>query len=97
MFLTIESARLPCCTIFERFFLQQTGQLVDFLAKMFRKSRLLQEVIELIRQLNGERGEIIDEVERILDFVGDARGELAERCKLLGLHKTVLRGTEVVK
>src|SRR6202045_3321821 len=32
----------------------------------------------------------------VLDFVGDAGGELAERSELLGLDQTVLRGAEIV-
>ena len=58
--------------------LQQTGQLVHFLAELFSKCSLLHEVITLIRQLNGECREVVDEIERVLDLVGDAGGELAE-------------------
>jgi len=74
--------------------LQQAGQFVDFFAKLFRKSGLLQEVIKFIRQLNGQRREIVDEIERVLDLVCDARCELAERSELFGLDEPVPRGCE---
>ena len=52
-------------------------------------------LLQFVDQLDGKRGKIIDEVERILDLVGDAGGELAERRKLFGLHQAILRGAQV--
>jgi hypothetical protein len=57
----------------------------------------LQHVVQLVDQLGRQRGEIVDEIERVLDLVRDAGGELAERGELLGLHQAVLRGAQVVE
>ena len=50
---------------------------------------------DFIDQLGRKRREIIDEIERVLDLVSDAGGELAERGKLFSLHQTILRGPQV--
>ena len=52
-----------------------------------RVGRLLQ----LVEQLDRQAGEVVDEVQRVLDLVGDAGGELAERGHLLGLDQVGLR------
>ena len=59
--------------------------------------RRRQHVIQFVDQLGRQRGEIVDEIERVLDLVGDAGGELAERGQLLGLHQPVLRGAQFVE
>ena len=51
-------------------------------------------LLQFVDQLDRQRGEIVDEIERVLDFVGDTGGQLAERSKLLGLHQAILRGTQ---
>ena len=55
----------------------------------------LEEIVQLVDELCRQRGEIVDEIQRILDLVGDAGGELAERGQLLGLHQAILRGAEI--
>ena len=48
-------------------------------------------LLQLVQQLDRQPGEVVDEVERVLDLVGDAGGQLAERRHLLGLDQTGLR------
>ena len=52
---------------------------------------------QLIDQLDRERGEIVHEVERVLDFMRDAGGELAERGELLRLDQTILCGAQILQ
>ena len=56
-----------------------------------RAERRLCRLLEFVEQLHRERCEIVDEIERILDFVGNARGQLTERGHLLGVNQTGLR------
>ncbi len=59
---------------------QHLDRLVDLGARVLvergegRRRRLLQ----FVQQFDREAGEVVDEVERVLDLVGDAGGELAE-------------------
>ena len=57
----------------------------------------LEHVVQLVGQFRRQRREIIDEIERVLDLVCDAGGELAERSQLLGLDQAILRGAEVIE
>ena len=52
---------------------------------------------QLVEQLDRQAGEIVDEVQRVLDLVGDAGGELAERSHLLGLQQTGLCDLQVAQ
>ena len=97
MFLTIESARLPCCTIFSRLpcsvsaksVISARAAVVDFHFRQF--------LLQFVDQLDRERGEIVDEIERVFDLVGDAGGQLAERSEFFGLHQAVLRGAQFLQ
>ena len=51
--------------------------------------------VQLIQQIARQLGKIVDEVERVLDFVRDAGGELSERRHLLRLHQTVLSAAQI--
>ena len=51
----------------------------------------LKRLLQFADEFDGERREIVDEIERVLDFVGDPGGQLAERGELLGLDQPVLR------
>ncbi len=75
--------------------LQQSGHFIDFLALLVGERGRPQHVVQFVGQLGRKRREIIDEIERVLDLVGDAGGELAERGQLFGLHQAILRGAEV--
>ncbi len=56
-----------------------------------RSGRLLQ----FVEQLDRETGEVVDEVQRVLDLVRNPGGELAEGGHLLGLDQIDLRRLEV--
>ena len=47
-------------------------------------------IIQLVRQLPGNRGEVGDEVERVPDLVRDTGGQLTQRSHLLRLNKLFL-------
>ena len=48
--------------------------------------RDVESLLQFIDQFDRDTGEIIDEIERVLDLVRDTRGELAERGKLFRLN-----------
>ena len=48
-------------------------------------------------KLDGQAREVVDEIERVLDFVGDAGGQLAERGHFLGLDQIGLRRLQIVQ
>jgi hypothetical protein len=52
--------------------------------------------MQFIDQFHRNAREIIHEIERVLDLMGNARGELTERGELLRLDKSVLVGPQVV-
>ena len=63
------------------------GALVVVERRHGRRDRILQ----FVEQVDREAGEVVDEVERVLDLVGDASGQLAKRRHLLGVHQASLR------
>ena len=74
---------------------QHLDRLVDLLALVASNvaSAGAAVLFQLIEQLDREPGKVIDEVQRVLDLVGDAGGQLAERRHLLGLDQAGLRGS----
>ena len=68
----------------------ELGALVLVRLRQQRIDRLLQLVEQLARQAR----EVVDEVQRVLDLVRDAGGELAERGHLLGLDQVGLGGLQ---
>ena len=52
-------------------------------------------LLELVQQLLGQAGEVVDEVQRVLDLVRDAGGQLAERSHFLGVDEVGLRGLQL--
>ena len=52
---------------------------------------------QFVDEFDRDGREIVDEIERVLDFVGDAGGQLAERGELLRLHQPVLRGPQILQ
>ena len=66
--------------------LQRIRNLIDLGAQLCRRGALLQGLPQFIDQLGGDAREIIDEIERVLDLVRDAGGELTKRGKFLCLH-----------
>ena len=82
---------------FPEIVLQEAGQFIDFLADIVGKGGRLERIVQFIGQFRRKRREIIDEIERVLDLVGDAGGELTEGGEFLGLHQAVLRGAQFVQ
>ena len=91
------SARLPCWTIFSRLpFSVAVSSSISVrrsaaTASLSGATAAFSSSSRSTRQL----GEIVDEVERVLDLVRDAGGELAERRHLLRLHQPVLRAAQI--
>ena len=56
-----------------------------------------QQLGEFVEQLARKSGEVVDEIQRVLDLVRDAGGELAERGELFRLDQPVLRLAQVVE
>ena len=76
---------------------QQPCQFVDFLPHLVAERGRLEHVVQFVGQFGRECCEIVDEIEWILDFVGNARGELSQRSKFLGLNQPILGGTQIVE
>ena len=97
MFLTIESARLPWLITLSRFASIMPINSSASSRLSLGERRLLQNAAQFVHQLARQRREIVDEIEWVLDLVGDAGGQLAERCEFLGLDETVLRLAQIVE
>ena len=74
--------------------LEKRRQVVDLRPGGLSKRFGGKHVPQLVDQFGGQRGEIVDEVQRVLDLVRDAGGELAERGHLLRLDQVGLRGPQ---
>ena len=76
---------------------QHPGQIFDLGARRVGERRVLgcQHATQLVDQLARQLGKIVDEIERVLDLVGDAGGQLAERGELLGLDQPILRRAQI--
>ena len=72
---------------------QHLDRLVDFgaLVLVERRDGRRGGLLQLVEQFDRQAGEVVDEIERVLDLVGDAGGQLAERGHLLGLDQVGLR------
>ena len=78
MFLTIELARLPCWTTFSRLPLNiRVSSSIPSRRFLVDRSGL-EDLIQLVDQFGGQGCKIIDEIEWVLDLVGDAGGELTK-------------------
>jgi hypothetical protein len=81
--------------MFNNFF-QIAGQhldcLVDFGTRVVVElsNHRSRRVLYLIQQLNREPGEVVDEIERVFDLVGDAGGQLAECSHFLRVDQICL-------
>src|SRR5207253_6855654 len=77
--------------------LQHIRNLADLCAQLVIEASFRKRLPQLVNQLDRDGRKIVDEIERVLDLVGDAGGELTKRGKLLCLDQAVLRGTQVLK
>ena len=66
-------------------------------ARASPERRVRQRLFHFVDQFARQRGEIVHEVERVLDLVRDSRGELAERGEFFRLHEPVLRRAKIVE
>ena len=73
---------------------EHVGKLGDLCIDLVVEASTLKLLLQFTDEVDGERREIVDEIERVLDLVGDAGGHLAERGELLGLNQAVLRGSQ---
>ena len=87
------SARWPCSVIFSRLLGEHPDDLVDLGAHVLveRGQRRIDSLLQFVQQLDRQDGEIVDEVQRVLDLVRDAGSELTQRGHLLGLDQVGLR------
>ena len=76
--------------------LQQFRQLVHGGLHPVVDPRAVEQLAKLADQLSRNRREIVYEVQRILDLMGDARCELTQRGELFRLDQTILGGLQVV-
>ena len=77
--------------------LQEAGQFADVFPYAVLERDRLQHLVQLVGQFRRECCEIVDEVQRVLDLVGDACGELAKRGEFLGLDQAVLCGAQFLE
>ena len=95
MFLTIESARLPCCTIFSR--LPESSSINsapssgpaaggEAMADFSSSTSSIESAAKLFTKFK-----------RVLDFVRDAGGQLAKRGELFRLHQPFLCGAKFLQ
>ena len=87
------SARLPCSAIFVEIAGQHRDDFVDIGAFVLGQpgDRRRGGLLQLVEQFDRETGEVVDEVERVLDLVGDTRGQLPECRHLLSVQQAGLR------
>ena len=97
MFLTIEFGALAVLHDLVEVGGDHPDQLVRLFAPAFLQRRASQHLAQFVEQLARKGREIVDEIQRVLDLVSDARGELAERGELLGLNQPILRLAQIVE
>ncbi len=93
----MESARLPCCADLVEVVAQGIGQLGDFAARLIVGRHPPERLLQFVDQLDRDAREVVHEIERVLDLVGDARRQLTKRGELLCLDKAILSGAQVLK
>jgi hypothetical protein len=69
----------------------------DFGASLLVSLHSVERLSQLIDQFGGHTREVVDEIERVFDLVGNPGSQLAERRKLLCLDKAILRCPQVLQ
>ena len=77
--------------------LQHIRNLADLRAQLVVEIGSGKRLPQFVDKLDRDGREIVDEIERVLDLVRDAGGQLTERGELLGLDQAVLRGAQVLQ
>src|SRR4051794_25499906 len=76
---------------------EQTQDLLRLAEDIVPKQGFREKLSELAHEFDREVREIVDEVQRVLDLVSDACGELAKRGEFFSLYETILRFAEIVE
>src|SRR5262249_51152340 len=76
---------------------QRVRQFFDLGALFFVGINVLEGVLQFVNEFGRDPGEIVDEIERVLDLVCDTCGKLTKRCQFLRLHQAVLRCSQVIQ
>ena len=76
---------------------QRVGQFLDVGVRFRVNRQAAQGLLQFANQFGRDAGKIVDEIERVFDFVRDAGGKLAERGQLLSLHQTILCGAKFLE
>ena len=95
--MTIEFGALAVADDLVEIGIDHADQIVGLVALVVVERRASQRLAQFVEQFARQRREIVDEVQRVLDLVGDAGGELAERGELFRLHQPVLRLAQIVE
>src|SRR4029434_4456000 len=77
--------------------LQRIRNLTDLRSQLAIEVGTSKRLPQFINQFDRDAREIVDEIERVLDFVRDTGGQLTEGRKLLCLYQTVLCGTQILQ
>jgi hypothetical protein len=77
--------------------LQRIGDLADLCTQLAVEVRACKRRPQLVDKFDRDGREIVDEIERVLDLLGNTGGQLAERGELFGLDQPVLRGPQVLQ
>ena len=77
--------------------LQRIRNLADLCSQLAVEVRSGKRLPQFVNEFDRDRREIVDEIERVLDLVRDAGGELTKRGELLRLHEAVLGGAQVLQ
>ena len=72
--------------------LQRIRNLADLCSQLVVEVRTAKRLPQFVNEFDRNRREIVDEIERVLDLVGDTGGELTKRGEFLRLNKAVLCG-----
>ena len=97
MFFTIEFGALAVLYDFFEIAAQHASNFRDFASQLTIQASAVECLAQLVNELNRDAGEIVDEIERVLDLVGDPGGQLAQGGELLGLDQAVLRDTQLLE
>ena len=76
---------------------QRVHQFGDLAAPLVVEAHVPEGFLQLINQFSRHPGEIVDEIERVLDLVCDSRCQLTERSEFLCLNQPVLRRAQILQ
>ena len=77
--------------------LQRIRNLANLRSQLAVEVRSAKRLPQFVNEFDRDAREIVDEIERVLDLVRDAGGELTKRRELLRLDEAVLRGPQILQ